>query len=70
MTRQDLHDARWPLVAAVVLAAAGGLIVGLGGSTALVAVGLTLAGSAGVLVVAAVFYAIGRSEDRERETRR
>jgi hypothetical protein len=70
MTRQDLHDARWALVAAVVLAAAGGLIVGLGGSTALVAVGLTLAGSAGVLVVAAVFYAIGRSEDRERETRR
>lgn len=70
MTRQDLHDARWALVAALVLAVAGGLIAGLADSTALVGVGLALAGSAGVLVVAAVFYAIGRSEDRERDTRR
>jgi ABC-type transport system involved in cytochrome bd biosynthesis fused ATPase/permease subunit len=48
------------LVGAVLLAVAGGhdLLLGLG---------LILLGSAGVLIVSAMFYEVGRSEDRERE---
>lgn len=48
------------LVGAVLLAVAGEHDVLLG-------LGLILVGSAGVLVVSAVFYEVGRSEDRERE---
>jgi hypothetical protein len=48
------------LVAGIALAAAAG------GRVALQAVGLGVAGVGGVIAVASAFYAIGRSEDRER----
>ena len=40
-----------------------------GGSEALTAVGVAVAGSGAVVGVAAAFWIIGRSEDREREGR-
>lgn len=49
---------------ALVLAAVAVALVADG--TIAVAIALTLAGSAGVLLVAAVFYAVGRSEDEDR----
>ena len=53
---------------AVILAFAipGFALQAIGGFT-LSAIGFVLIGIAGVLAIAAVFYAIGASEDRERE---
>ena len=57
-------------VAALVLIAVGIAIAALaGGSEVLTAVGTAVAGSGAVVGVAAAFWVIGRSEDRERETR-
>ena len=57
-------------VAALVLIAIGiGLAAAAGGSEALTAVGTAVAGTGAVVGVAAAFWVIGRSEDRERETR-
>ena len=58
----------WP---AAVLAAAGVVVLALGGgATAAVAAGMALLGLAGVYLVSLAFYAVGRSEDRERAARR
>ena len=55
-------------VAALVLIAVGIAIAALaGGSEVLTAVGTAVAGSGAVVGVAAAFWVIGRSEDRERE---
>jgi hypothetical protein len=48
------------------LALAGAAVAVFGGSTAATAVGVALLGFAGVAAMALVFYAIGRTEDRER----
>jgi hypothetical protein len=57
-------------VAALVLIAVGIALAALaGGSEVLTAVGTAVAGSGAVVGVAAAFWVIGRSEDRERETR-
>ncbi len=57
-------------VAALVLIAVGIAIAALaGGSEALTAVGTAVAGTGAVVGVAAAFWVIGRSEDREREMR-
>jgi hypothetical protein len=51
------------IVIGIVLAAAAG------GRVALEAAGLAIAGTGAVVGVAAAFWIIGRSEDRERERR-
>jgi hypothetical protein len=57
-------------VAALALIVVGIAIAALaGGSEVLTAVGTAVAGSGAVVGVAAAFWVIGRSEDRERETR-
>jgi hypothetical protein len=57
-------------VAALVLIAVGIALAALaGGSEALTAVGTAVAGTGAVVGVAAAFWVIGRSEDREREMR-
>src|SRR4051794_12602202 len=50
----------------------GGIVVGVAADrdTAGTAVGLTLAGLAGILLVALAFYEVGRSEDRARARER
>jgi predicted MFS family arabinose efflux permease len=56
------------LAASLVLIAVGiALAAAAGGRIALQAVGLFVAGTGAVVGVAAAFWAIGRSEDRERE---
>jgi hypothetical protein len=51
----------------VALALAGAAVAVItGGSTAGTAVAVALVGFAGVVAVALVFYAVGRSEDRDR----
>ena len=56
--------------AALVLIAVGIALAALaGGSEVLTAVGTAVAGSGAVVGVAAAFWVIGRSEDREREAR-
>jgi hypothetical protein len=58
------------LAAALVLIAVGIAIASLaGGRTAVTAVGVAVAGVGSVVGVSAAFWAIGRSEDRERERR-
>jgi hypothetical protein len=52
--------------AALALAGAAVLLLAGTDSTAGVAVAIVLIGSAAVVAVAAMFYAIGRAEDRER----
>lgn len=57
-------------VAALVLIAVGiALAAAAGGREVLTAVGTAVAGSGAVVGVAAAFWIIGRSEDREREER-
>jgi predicted MFS family arabinose efflux permease len=56
------------LAASLALIAIGiALAAAAGGRIALQAVGLFVAGTGAVVGVAAAFWAIGRSEDRERE---
>ena len=55
-------------IAALVLIAIGIALAALaGGSVAVTAVGLAIAGIGTVVGVSAAFWVIGRSEDRERE---
>jgi 4-hydroxybenzoate polyprenyltransferase len=54
-------------VAFAVLLVAGCLLAAIGTTLALDAIGATLGGFAGVGLVASAFYAIGQSEDRQRE---
>ncbi len=57
-------------IAALVLIAIGiALAAAAGGREALTAVGTAVAGCGAVVGVAAAFWVIGRSEDREREAR-
>jgi uncharacterized membrane protein YuzA (DUF378 family) len=57
-----------PAAIPAVLVIAGVVVAVLaGGSTAGTAVAVTLVGIAAVVAVSLVFYAVGRSEDRERE---
>jgi predicted MFS family arabinose efflux permease len=57
-------------IAALVLIAIGiALAAAAGGREVLTAAGTAVAGSGAVVGVAAAFWVIGRSEDRERETR-
>jgi hypothetical protein len=60
---------RWLLVATGACIAACAILVAVGGSSLVTFVGISLGGIAFVLVLSAVFYAIGRSEDRERAER-
>jgi predicted MFS family arabinose efflux permease len=58
-------------VAALVLIVVGiAIAASAGGRLALEAAGVAIAGAGAVLGVAAAFWVIGRSEDREREQRR
>jgi predicted MFS family arabinose efflux permease len=58
------------LAASLVLIAIGiAVAAAAGGRIALQAAGLAIAGTGAVVGVAAAFWAIGRSEDREREGR-
>jgi hypothetical protein len=54
------------LVVSLVFVAAGGVLLVVGGTVA-TAVALSLLGFAGVIWVSMAFFAVGRSEDRERE---
>jgi hypothetical protein len=56
----------WAVPAGLVLAGAVLLAVA-GSSIAATVVAIVLMGSAAVIAVSLVFYAVGRSEDRERE---
>jgi hypothetical protein len=58
------------LSAGLALVLAGIVVAVLAEGTTAVAVALGLAGAGGVLLVSAVFYAVGRSEDEERARRR
>ena len=60
---------RWLLIAIVACIAGCALLLALTGSTIATAAGIVLGGTAFTLMLAAVFYAIGRSEDRERAAR-
>jgi hypothetical protein len=57
-------------IAALILIAIGiALAAAAGGREVLTAVGMAVAGCGAVVGVAAAFWVIGRSEDREREAR-
>jgi predicted MFS family arabinose efflux permease len=57
-------------IAALVLIAIGiALAAAAGGREVMTAIGTAVAGSGAVVGVAAAFWVIGRSEDREREAR-
>ena len=60
---------RWLVAATVVCIAACALLLALHGSHLMTATAIVLGGTAFVLVLAMVFYAVGRSEDRERAAR-
>lgn len=55
--------------AALVVLVAGVVVVALTGGATEIALGGGLIAIAGVLAVSAFFYAVGRSEDRERSAR-
>ncbi|HEV2775692.1 MAG TPA: hypothetical protein VGV90_08895 [Solirubrobacteraceae bacterium] len=60
---------RWLLVAIAVCIAGCVVLIALQGSQLVTGAAIVLGGTAFVLVLAAVFYAVGRSEDRERAAR-
>lgn len=60
---------RWLLVATGACIVGCAALIAVGGSTLVTFLGISLGGIAFVLVLSAVFYAIGRSEDRERAER-
>lgn len=57
------------LIAIAVCIVGCAILIAVGGSDFVTFVGIALGGIAFVLVLAAVFYAVGRSEDRERAER-
>ena len=57
------------LIAIVACIVGCAVLIAIGGSSVVTFFGIALGGIAFVLVLAAVFYAIGRSEDRERAER-
>lgn len=60
---------RWLLIAGVACIVGCAVLIAVGGSSLVTFLGISLGGIAFVLVLSAVFYAIGRSEDRERAER-
>jgi ABC-type transport system involved in cytochrome bd biosynthesis fused ATPase/permease subunit len=60
---------RWLVVATLACIAGCALLLALSSSDIVTATGIVLGGIAFVLVLAAAFYAVGRSEDRERAER-
>ena len=60
---------RWLLVATVACIAGCALLLALQASQLVTAAGIALGGTAFVLVICAAFYAVGRSEDRDRADR-
>ena len=60
---------RWLVVATLACIAGCALLLALQGSQLMTAAAIVLGGTAFVLVLAVVFYAVGRSEDRERAAR-
>lgn len=60
---------RWLLAGIVACTAGCVLLLALAGSDLVTAGGIVLGGTAFTLVLAAAFYAVGRSEDRERAAR-
>lgn len=61
---------RWLLAATIACIAGAVVLLALKGSEIVTAAGIVLGGTAFVLVLSTCFYAIGRSEDRERAARR
>ena len=57
------------VAAAAVLAIAGLVLLAVTGGTAATGVAIGLLSVAGVVAISAAFYAVGRSEDAERERR-
>ena len=64
----ELVPRPWLIAAAVLLVA--GVIVGVAADGKGDVVGFGVAGVGAILLVGLAFYAVGRSEDREREQRR
>ncbi len=60
---------RWLLIATGACIIGCGVLIAAGGSTLVTFIGISLGGIAFVLVLSAVFYAVGRAEDRERAER-
>ncbi len=60
---------RWLVIATVACIAGCAALLAVGVSEMLTAAAIVLGGIAFVLVLAGVFYAVGRSEDRERAAR-
>ncbi|MGH2943881.1 MAG: hypothetical protein ACRDLN_14015 [Solirubrobacteraceae bacterium] len=60
---------RWLLIGTGACIAGCAVLLALSDSDVLTAAGIVLGGTAFVLVLSAGFYAIGRSEDRERAAR-
>jgi hypothetical protein len=60
---------RWLVIATVACIVGCVVLLASGGSELLTAAAIVLGGIAFVLVLSAAFYAVGRSEDRERAAR-
>ena len=60
---------RWLAVATVVCIAACAVLIAWNASELMIGAGIVMGGTAFVLVLAIAFYAVGRSEDRERAAR-
>ena len=60
---------RWLIIASVACIVGCGVLLALNGPELMTAAAIVLGGIAFVLVLAAVFYGVGRSEDRERAAR-
>lgn len=60
---------RWLLIATGACILGCAVLIAAGGSSLVTFLGISLGGIAFVLVLSAVFYAIGRSEERERAER-
>lgn len=60
---------RWLLIATGACIIGCAVLIAAGDSSLVTFLGISLGGIAFVLVLSAVFYAIGRSEDRERAER-
>jgi len=60
---------RWLAVATIACIAGCAVLIAWNASDLMIGAGIVLGGTAFVLVLASVFYAVGRSEDRERAAR-
>lgn len=60
---------RWLVIATAACIVGCAVLLAVNGSELLTAAAIVLGGIAFVLVLAAAFYAVGRSEDRERAAR-